>query len=391
MGELVDMQNFKMARPAPAFQNLDAQGDDLSEGIGSSYGVLGYKGKVWTIRYRGEKHTFVRQDDGTPANYIDVIVLRQAHAKSKSYYKDFDPNSAGDRPICAALDGVTPDADVQERQSPTCATCPRNEWKMQPNGKQGRECTDYKRLAVLLLPTISAPLFGGVPLMEPVFLRVPPASLNNLAVVGETMGNQGWHYSSYIMRISFDPNEAHPKMIFKPLQGLTDKEAPVVLPLREDMQAKRITGEDQAARITHVAEVKKPDPLPVGGAATGLAPSTPASASSLSPAPLTSPASSEAGARQPSLSETKVSAPPATAATATVPAQTTDASATSSAVDTGFGLVTNPPAQTAQPAPSQTSEPTLTATPASTTIVADQGEATDSDADLDAKIAAMMK
>jgi hypothetical protein len=259
---------------------------------------------------------------------------------------------------------------------------------MQPNGKMGRECTDYKRLAVLLLPTISAPLFGGVPLMEPVFLRVPPASLNNLAVVGETMGNQGWHYSSYIMRISFDPNEAHPKMIFKPLQGLTDKEAPVVLPLREDMQAKRITGEDQPARITHVAqEVVKPDPLPVGGAATGLDPSTPVP---ISPVPAQATLNGADGQTKASSSETTVSAPLATQGTASVQTAT-DVSATSSAVDTGFGLVTNPPAQTAQPAPSQTSEPTLTATPASTTIVADQGEATDSDADLDAKIAAMMK
>jgi hypothetical protein len=199
------------------------------------------------------------------------------------------------------------------------------------------------------------------------------------------MGNQGWHYSSYIMRISFDPNEAHPKMIFKPLQGLTDKEAPVVLPLREDMQAKRITGEDQAARITHVAQEAKPDPLPVGGAATGLAPSTPAATAQPGSAVHQDTPSTTQG----SSSKEAVSAPPATAATSTPTTQPASdvQSVTSSAVDTGFGLVTSPPAQPAQ----QTSSPTSAPQEATATVVADQGEPTDSDADLDAKIAAMMK
>lgn len=236
--------------PSQAFAALNPHDDNLSDGIGSSYGVIGYKGKVWSLRHRGEKRMLVRPDDGTPASYIDVVVLQQAKTKSKSYYEQYDPagTSEGAKPICASLDGVVPDADVQQKQADTCALCPRNEWKTQRSGKKGRECQDYKRLAVLLMPVQTQAIYGE-PLMEPVFLRVPPASLNNLALLGEQMAGRGYHYSSYITRISFDPAKPHPEMVFRALQKLTDDEAPVVLPLRDDPQALRIIG----ANITRVA------------------------------------------------------------------------------------------------------------------------------------------
>jgi hypothetical protein len=248
MGTEVDV--FTTSRPSQAFAHLDAAKDNLAEGIGSSYGVVGYKGKVWTLRYRGDRHTFVRSDDGTPANAIDAIILRQAHNKSKSYYEGgYDTNaSEGRRPTCAALDGITPDADVPQRQATHCAICPRNAWKTSPDGRKSRECTDYKRLAVLIMPKQTQDLLGA-PLMEPVFLRVPPASLNALVDLGEAMAGKGYHYSSYITQISFDPAQPHPKFIFRATKPLTDKEAPVVLAMRETPMALRITGEDQVGVV----------------------------------------------------------------------------------------------------------------------------------------------
>jgi hypothetical protein len=113
-------------------------------------------------------------------------------------------------------------------------------WKTDPNtGRKGRECTDYKRLAVLVLPTQTSLIFGQ-PLLEPAFLRVPPASLNSLAIMGDTMASRGFHYSSYVTRITFDPQKAHPEMVFRPLQGLTAAEAPMILQMRTDAQVDRI-------------------------------------------------------------------------------------------------------------------------------------------------------
>src|ERR1700678_4515939 len=146
---------MKTSRPSQAFAHLDP-GESLSEGIGTGYPVIGYKGKIWAVRVRGENHIFLRPDDGTPIGYIDVVFLRQAKTKAKSYYADgFDEaGSAGKRPECASIDGVRPDPDIppETRQNDLCATCKRNEWHTDTKGRKSRDCQDYKRLAVLILP-----------------------------------------------------------------------------------------------------------------------------------------------------------------------------------------------------------------------------------------------
>jgi hypothetical protein len=242
---------FKVNKPSQAFTALDPS-QSLAEGIGASYPVIGYKGKIWSLRTRGESHIFLRPDDGTPIGYIDVVILRSAPVKAKSYYLAgaFDEQqSQGKRPICASIDGIKPDLDVLDKQADVCALCPRNEWRTDANGRKGRDCSDYKRLAVLLLPNQTAKMFGQA-LVEPVFLRVPPDSLNDLAVFGENMAQQGWPYSSFVTRISFDSTKSHPKFVFKAVQALTDTEAATVIGLREDVVSKRITGEDEIARRT---------------------------------------------------------------------------------------------------------------------------------------------
>jgi hypothetical protein len=241
-----ELEVFKNSKPAQAFTGEPVE--SLSEGIGSSYGVISYKGKVWSLRYRGERYTFTRPDDGTPVGHIDVIILAKAPHKSKSYYEAYDVNNAeGGRPICASIDGMVPDEDVTKQQATACAICPRNVWKTNAEGRKSRECSDYMRLAVLLLPTQTKAATGNA-LMEPVFLRVPPASLNNLAVFGETMSGQGWPMYSFVTRIRFNPDVAHPEMVFSALQALTDAEGPVINPLRKDPLTLRITGGDQAPR-----------------------------------------------------------------------------------------------------------------------------------------------
>lgn len=354
--ELVIPDTFKKIGPAKAFSALNPQDDNLAEGIGQSYGVIGYKGKVWSLRYRGERHNFVRPDDGTPSSYIDVVILGQAKQKSKSLYKAYDKDtSEGDRPLCSSIDGTVPDAgvlmpngDATPHAPLACAVCPKNVWKTDPQtGRKGRDCTDYKRLAVLVLPTQTKAILGA-PLMEPVFLRVPPASLNSLAIMGETMANQGFHFSSYVTRIGFDPNESHPKMDFRPLQGLTDGEAPLILKLREDPTVTRITNGD----VTGVHTI----PLPHS--------TTAAIGTGVQDQQTFSPTSTKSA--QPATKET----PPVSSVSAT-------------GLES-FGGVTN-----ADPCREETSSPSILQA-ASIQTTADTGEPEEADADLDARIAALI-
>lgn len=243
--ELMNVEAFKNVRPAAAFVQQPVN-ESLADGIGASYGVLSYKGKAWALNYRGERHMLLRPDDGTPMGYIDVIIVKQARNKSKSYYAPgtYDPNNpSNERPLCSSLDGIKPDADARQPQAQACAICPHNEFKQLPDGKKRRDCSDYKRLGVLLMPAISKLMLNGEALSEPIFLRIPPASLNDLASYGQFLEAQGFPYFSVVTRIKFDANEAHPKMIFSAQRPLSDDDAKFILPLRDDPQTLRIIGE----------------------------------------------------------------------------------------------------------------------------------------------------
>jgi len=177
-------------------------------------------------------------------------------------------------------------------------------------------------------------------------------------ILGDTMAGQGFHFSTYVTRISFDPNEAHPKMVFRPLQGLSDAEAPVILELRSDPTVNRITTGD----------------IVLGNDS----PSTPvASTTTHATAMASSTLQTDLGSAQPAINVgqeepmPQIQAPTSTAI---------------ESVPSGFGGVTSLAAAREQG--SQASSPAPA--PVQQTI-SDTGEPETSDADLDMRIAGLIK
>lgn len=257
-----EMEVWTNEKPLAAFGGAGAD-MDLGAGVTSSYPVIGYRGKVWSLRYNGESTMFLRPDDGTPAAFIDVVILRAAETKSKSYYESWqDGDNSGKRPVCASIDSVRPDKDVQEKQAEVCALCPRNQWYTNAEGRKKQDCADYKRLAVALVEVIPGtgigennppqwrPLvFNGEPLLEAAFLRVPGGSLRDLKSFGEEKGAQGFSPISFITRLSFVPEESYPKFVWTGKAPIRDpKLADFVLKMRDDPVTKRITGEELAGQ-----------------------------------------------------------------------------------------------------------------------------------------------
>lgn len=242
--ELQIPQSFQNKGMAKVFQGrVSVEDDKLSDGIAQGFPVMHYKGKIWALKYRGDRKVITRKDDGTPSGHLDVVILKQAKGKSKQFYKGaYDPNSSeGMPPTCTSMDGIVPDAGVPERQSEACALCPRNVWKADANGRRGRECSDRKRLAILVMPNQTEPLFGK-PVLDPILLDVPPDSMQSLAQMGDSMVHQGFHYSTYLARITFDPNKAHPSLVFRPIRPLEDAEGEAIIKLQEDPSIPRIIG-----------------------------------------------------------------------------------------------------------------------------------------------------
>jgi hypothetical protein len=370
--DIVNLEAFKAQRTADPDLPMD---ESLAGGIGTSYGIIGYKGKVWSLRYRGDTYLF-KNAKGELLQSINVVMLHAAPGKSKSYFPSYDEGS-GDPPLCASIDGIVPDAGVEQPQAEACAICPHNELKTLPNGRKGKECTDYKRLAVALMPNVTALMFGE-PLLEPVFLRVPPASLNSLAMLEQRMGPKGlgYHYSAYLTRISFvalgkdGKPMAYPQMEFYAVRPLTPEEMIPIKDMRKDPQCVRITGEGGDQRLLAGPTSSN---VNLGAfrseAIKQIAPSTP---------------------NQPSAAVTgQPTAPVAVAPSedegtglGSAPAKQPGVPTASPSEDTGFG---KPPslAETG-------GKPTIVVSEAPTTTVADTGEPEESDAELDARIAGII-
>lgn len=357
--------------PNEAFGWANPNEESLSDGIGSSYGIIGYKASRWTLRYRGETFMFTRPD-GTPNPHLNVIILGQARTKSKSYYPKYVEGS-DDPPTCASIDSVTPDAGVTQRQADACSLCPRNVLTINPQtGKKTTECKDHKRLGVLLLPAESQRLLGE-PLLEPVFLRVPAASLQNLSRLGDQTSAMGYAFFTFVTRIEFDtsPTISYPKMIFRAVQQLTAKQAPLIKDLRNSPELERIITGGGQTRPALAAPVQQAA-LPTSGAVeTGFDVIPPSGVGTRREATAVAPRMKDVTP----VNDNK-QAPVAANNNKQAPA------APQAAIDLGgFG---DDPA----PAPAPAASPPSQAAPQQ--VVSDTGPATAADEDMDARIALLM-
>lgn len=218
--------------------------DDLSSGIQSSFGLIGYKGKVWSIRYRGEETQLMRDDGDGPRGSIEVVILNAPPVVSKVWYEQGYVEGSNAAPDCFSNNGVTPEPTSAKKQCDSCAMCPHNQWgsRVTPAGKAGKACADSKRLAVVPLNDLENEMFGG-----PMLLRVPAASLQDLAMYGQKMNQLGYPYYAVGTRIAFDAQESYPKFVFNAIRPLTDEEADIVIEERDNHTVKRILSESEFA------------------------------------------------------------------------------------------------------------------------------------------------
>jgi hypothetical protein len=270
------------------FAGHAAANDELGHGIAASYGVMGYKGKVWTAKYQGVETQLMRDDGDGPRNSIEVVLIKASPAISKIFYASGYVEGSTAAPDCWSANGVTPDASVQNKRNATCADCPMNAWgsRISESGKQGKQCSDSRRVAIAPIADIDNEMFGG-----PMLLRIPAASLKDLKAYGDFMNSYQFNYYAVVTRISFDPKEAYPKFVFSAVRPLTDPEAQKVLALREDQRVAAVLSETQAAVTpsgnTPVSAVpaspfEQPVPAPAAPAATVAPAATPVAA----PAPV---------------------------------------------------------------------------------------------------------
>jgi hypothetical protein len=194
--------------------NKEALNDELvSSGVG--FPVISIKGKTFAIVRGGEREILPNpKDPDSPATSIDVVILKANKGVSKIYYAKRYEEGDDSKPTCYSSDGITPNADSTEIQSPKCATCKQNVWgaRISDQGKKTKACADGKRLAVTTPDQLN----------EPYLLRVPPASLAGLTEYAQFLAKRGVKYNMVVTKITFDADAATPKLMFKAV-GLLDE------------------------------------------------------------------------------------------------------------------------------------------------------------------------
>ena len=138
-------------------------------------------------------------------NKIDVVVVQSVF--ENQWYKERYDSSNPQTPHCFALaeldDDLKPHPDSAEPQSETCATCPKNQWKSDPEGGKGKACKNVRRLAMVAaadledvkdaaiaiakLPVMSVKNWSTYANQIANVLKVPPlAVITNMSVTPDT-------------------------------------------------------------------------------------------------------------------------------------------------------------------------------------------------------------
>jgi len=263
------MSNIAMFNPAnvPAFARnaeLSATTLALTGGSGGGAGMkrVSIKGGVFRLLSSGKEIASIEE------RHLDVIIVKAAPKVSRIFYAGgYDKDAAAAPPDCTSSDGDKPDANVKNKQSSSCATCPQN---IAGSGTgQSRACRYQQRLAVVL---------ANNPDGDVLQVTLPAASIfgkedgdkRPLQAYARYMAAQTppVNLDAIVTRMKFDTKAESPKLIFSPQRWLTDEEYEIAQNKANSKDA------EKAVAVTPASAdgVAAPAPLAIEGKRPAIAP-----------------------------------------------------------------------------------------------------------------------
>jgi len=219
------VSNVTLFNPAQAPAHVRAR-TELSSmakalgGGGASGGKrISIKGGVFRLYHGGKEIAAIEE------RHLDVVIVNAApHIGRMWYAKSYDGEATS--PDCWSADGVAPSSESSNKQSASCATCPKN---IAGSGQgNSRACRFQQRLAVVLPNDI-----GG----DVLSLQVPATSIWDKEAKGEDrplqayaryLGAQKIEPSDVVTRIKFDTKSESPKMFFKATAWVDGDDLPTI-------------------------------------------------------------------------------------------------------------------------------------------------------------------
>lgn len=234
----------------PAFvkqTGLTAVGKALAGGgIGGGKRVS-IKGGVFRLVVDGKEVTSIED------RYLDVVIVAAAPKVARTFYMaQFDAENPT-APDCWSADGDKPDAKATNKQSTSCATCPKN---VKGSGQgDSRACRFSQQIAVVLANDIDGDVMKLSLPAQSIFGKEEGEN-RPLQAYARWLGAQGIDPTMLVTRLKFDTNSATPKLFFKAMRWLEADEFATC-------QEKGASEEAIKAITMTVAEMDSAPPPPV--------------------------------------------------------------------------------------------------------------------------------
>lgn len=219
---------------------------DLTQNVESGgFPTLSFRGGKWRVKSAGEEYLIVNDED-EPAPSVLVNLLKASKYVSRTYYSSSYEEGDDEAPTCMSINGITPDAGVEEAQSVNCNSCPQNAWgsRITDAGTKAKACGSHRRIAI-------APMFP-IPEDAPrelMLFTVPTTSLKDLQAFGRKMEVKGFPYQLAIVKLGLDTDTSYPRPTFKAMRPLTDDDKALIVDFINESG-----GMDKVADMLEVAE-----------------------------------------------------------------------------------------------------------------------------------------
>lgn len=243
--------------------------DNISGGLssGSAHPRISIKGSRWRIQdVQGDVQV-------AQTLHLDAIIVDANPFLSKTFYAQaYNPADMEVRaPDCFSDNGAGPSSRAEKPQAAVCSSCPHNAWgsKINPNGSKSKACADSKKLAVLLADNPEGAVYE---------LRVPAASMANLAAALKSLQQRGIPAPAVVIRMTFDPQADFPKIVFTPTGYATEAQLTSVKEVMGTGEVAEAVGSLDTVRVGGAPAITAPvaAPAPAQAAPFPVAPAAPA-------------------------------------------------------------------------------------------------------------------
>ncbi len=232
--------------PSKRFENRPIEKESIGSNIGTGlgYNVIAPSGKQFQLRYQGSNY-ILQKPEGGSADYFDMIILRGGETPSHTWYKQGYKPGSELGPDCSSTDGIGPDDASPDPQSTLCQICEKHEWKVQPSGRKGRECTDNLRLAVFPVSQGYIEKAIGHRINEALLFRIPAASMKALVEYMKNVRERHGTVASYgyVTRVKMRQDVPHAEYTYQVSAWLTDEQVDQMEQIKEEPVSYRILGQ----------------------------------------------------------------------------------------------------------------------------------------------------